>query len=1041
MDSRMPTPEGTPSNEGARTRTRDRSRDPLPPLVTAALEPGERSLAARLERIASHGSKKPRYTVLGDVATGGMGRILRAWDENLAREVAMKVVALPEDPLSSAEESADHEKRLERFIEEARITGQLDHPGIVPVHEVGVDAEQRVFFTMPLVRGADLKRVFELVRKDAEGWTQHRALQVVHKVCQTVAFAHSKGVVHRDLKPENIMVGPFGEAYVMDWGLALLLGSSERGGIVGTPAYMAPEQAAARSDRIGPRSDVYSLGAILYELLSGAMPHELSLAIERTTTFEQVLASPPRAVDTIAPDVPPELVAICHKAMATSPDDRYPSAMAMAEDLEAWLEGRVVQAHETGPLAHWRKWRARNRGLSLALDAIALLIVAVPVVYFAQEHLKFRAVDAQRREALLSSYAANLSAADLSLRAHETGDAVRRLAKCPEDLRGWEWRHLSLRADQSMLVLRGHAEAVRALAVHPRGTRVVTGSDDGTLRIWDSRNATSLATLEGHSGMVMAVAFDPDGMRIASGSRDDTVKLWRTATGTLERTLTAETDVLAVTFAPDGRSFAFGDGDGRITVCPTGSGSEQATLVPPDFAAEEGDGVTALDYDPLGRTLFAAHTSGRIRAWDVARGVTALEERVVDGTIRSLDVAPSGAALAVAFEKSALLLDPATLRRLSSFDGHASTVTSVAFDPHSRALATAGFDNVVRVWRLDSSEPEAEFDGHVGDVNVVAFFPDGRHLVSGAEDETGRIWSLERRPVAVLADSAGWVQALAFSRDGSKLASGGREPMLRLWDPHDAVLLRAVPTTGFVDCVAFGPDGELAFGSGDPVVRVAPADSLEAWRALAPGPAAPGSIAFDPSGARIFVRDVLGDASVRDAASGRELVRVEAGENDFHSFAVHPDGKSFATGSLDGTLRVWDARDGALRATLRVPDHAITALAWSPAGDQLAAAHKPGKILFWSPDTGAAQETVDKHENLITTLAFSPDGERLASGSYDHTVRVWNPRNGEALLTLRGHDEPVTAVRFDPSGATLASASKDGTIRLWRTAAVPENPH
>ena len=332
---RMQPPEG-PSGESQGGKAKDQRLEPLPLLVSAALESGTSTLAARLERIAAHGGDRARYTVLGELAQGGMGKILRAWDEELSREVAMKVVPREAAPGSSEEERADHERRLARFIDEARITGQLDHPGIVPVYELGLDEGGGVFFTMPLVRGQDLKNVFARVHRGDEGWTLQRAVDVMHTVCLTVAFAHQKGVVHRDLKPENIMVGPFGEAYVMDWGLALLLGRAERSGIVGTPAYMAPEQAAGRGAEVGPRSDVYSLGAILYELLAQRMPHELSLEKRQDEhgSFDRVLAAPPRPLDELRANVPPELAAISAKAMAGDPAARYASALEMADDLE-----------------------------------------------------------------------------------------------------------------------------------------------------------------------------------------------------------------------------------------------------------------------------------------------------------------------------------------------------------------------------------------------------------------------------------------------------------------------------------------------------------------------------------------------------------------------------------------------------------------------------------------------------------------------------------------------------------------------------------
>jgi serine/threonine-protein kinase len=304
-----------------------------------------------------------------------------------------------------------------RFIDEARITGQLDHPGIVPVHEIAVDARGAVYFTMPLVRGRDLRAIFALARTGREGWNLTRAVGVILKVCETVAFAHVKGVVHRDLKPANIMVGPFGEAYVMDWGLALVLGRAEGRRVVGTPAYMAPEQAKPDPGRVGPRSDVYSLGAILYELLTGRMPHEASLEARREPgSLDDVLTLPPRATLDAAPEAPRELAAICDTAMQPAPEARYETASARADDLRAWLEGLVVRAYESGALPRLRKWVHRNRGLAAALQAFVGLAILSGVAVITLQNSKLRAIAAE-------SYTANVQAAALSLRMNETAQA------------------------------------------------------------------------------------------------------------------------------------------------------------------------------------------------------------------------------------------------------------------------------------------------------------------------------------------------------------------------------------------------------------------------------------------------------------------------------------------------------------------------------------------------------------------------------------------------------------------------------------------
>ncbi|MCA8976406.1 MAG: protein kinase, partial [Planctomycetes bacterium] len=364
-----------------------------------------------LGRLQAHAPKQSRYRLLGEIARGGMGAIIKIWDEDLRRTLAMKVVLGAQGEQGSGDTPAVPAKVLDRFLEEAQVTAQLDHPGIVPVHELGVDAQGQAFFTMRLVQGRDLEEVFDLVRRGAEDWTQGRATGVILKACEALAYAHNKNVIHRDLKPANIMVGRFGEVYVMDWGLARVLGAEDRadarprpeprapqsivlterhaessagspqltmdGDVVGTPAYMPPEQARGDLAAMGPHSDVYSLGAILYHLLAGHMPFgHADHSGDAMAIWSKLQQGPPPKLETIARGAPQELVAICDKAMAREPGDRYPNMGAMAEDLQAYVEGRVVKAHRTGALVELRKWVSRNRAAAAATAAAAMALVA-----------------------------------------------------------------------------------------------------------------------------------------------------------------------------------------------------------------------------------------------------------------------------------------------------------------------------------------------------------------------------------------------------------------------------------------------------------------------------------------------------------------------------------------------------------------------------------------------------------------------------------------------------------------------------------------
>ena len=358
-------------------------------------------------RMRERPSLSSRYRLEGEIARGGMGAILDVWDEDLRRRLAMKV-ALGGGKGSSGAASELDPRLLSRFLEEAQVTGQLEHPGIVPVHELGIDDNGVVFFTKQLVRGSDLEKVFGLVPEGTDGWSVTRALGVLLKVCEAMAFAHSKGVIHRDLKPANVMVGDFGEVYVMDWGLVRVRGGEDRhdvrvaaeggvdtdvrtdstggasdalytmdGDVLGTPAYMSPEQARGDIEHLDERTDVYAVGAMLYHLLAGVAPYNLPgmPKLGGLETLKALRKGPPPALAQLASDAPAELVAIGEKAMAREPDERYADMLGLAEDLRAYLENRVVQAYQTGAVAEARKWVRRNRPLAASIAAGLLALV------------------------------------------------------------------------------------------------------------------------------------------------------------------------------------------------------------------------------------------------------------------------------------------------------------------------------------------------------------------------------------------------------------------------------------------------------------------------------------------------------------------------------------------------------------------------------------------------------------------------------------------------------------------------------------------
>src|SRR5688572_1455032 len=415
-------------------------------------EPGSRtptSVEDFVKRLSPAVDAGSRYEVKQDVASGGMGTIFRVWDSDLRRNLAMKVmhgkgVGSSHATDGSGGRTVDPE-RLGRFLEEAQITGQLDHPGVVPVHDLGIDSKGRCYFTMRFVRGRELKDVFDLAREGKDGWTRTKVLGVILKVCEAMAYAHSKGVVHRDLKPANVMVGRFGETYVMDWGLARVLGRRDShdlrlkprpedasamslvrtvrrgqmeenpesslvtmdGDVIGTPSYMAPEQARGKLDEVGPRSDVYSLGAILYYMLTGQAPYvKPGERVSPHTVLARVLDGPPTPVEKLDRREPAELVAICTKAMERDPERRYASMLEVADDIQAFLENRVVRAYERGSLAEFKKWVVRNKGMAAGLAGMITLALASAGFFAWSREQEFQALERKEKETSTAKYEA-----------------------------------------------------------------------------------------------------------------------------------------------------------------------------------------------------------------------------------------------------------------------------------------------------------------------------------------------------------------------------------------------------------------------------------------------------------------------------------------------------------------------------------------------------------------------------------------------------------------------------------------------------------
>ncbi|MHC4970919.1 MAG: protein kinase domain-containing protein [Planctomycetota bacterium] len=1043
------------------------------------------------ERLLQLAGRTGRYTLREEVARGGMGVILKVWDEDLRRNLAMKTTIDSIKTMTETGAPSTAVDQVSRFLEEAQITGQLDHPGIVPVHELGIDDEGRMFFTMRLVKGRTLDEVIKLARADQDGWNRPRALNLMVRVCEALAYAHSKGVIHRDIKPANIMVGKFGEVYVMDWGLAKVLGRVDththrldasvsflrtmirtdrrddllhtpdsamvtmEGTVIGTPAYMPPEQAEGRIDALDPRSDVYSVGALLYTLLTGWMPYvnpdePPSLA----GVLNHLMAGPPKPIDEIEGDVPPELVAICEKAMARRPAERYATMIEMADDLRAYVERRVVRAYRTGAVAEFRKWVHRNKATAAACAALLLLTVGGSVAVMLLQQQKVSQVraaqeltdqartraEANERAALASaneasvqaaraerqSYSANVAAAHASLRMHETREAKQLLAACPEKLRGWEWHHLRLATDTSLRTLLAHQDKVTAVAFSPDGTRIASGSEDKSLRIWDSATGEELFALPGLSDSVTALAFSPRGDRVAAASTDMLVRVWDANMVRLLDTLSGQESVVTcLAFSRDGKRIAAGADEGA-RVWDVDSSATLAVL-------EHDEPVHAIAFAPDDARLVTGTDTG-VHVWHGGKLARTID---VEEGVTCVAYGPGGIA-AGSHDALVRVFDPATGATRQVLSGHADPVSSVAFLPGDEGLLSGSLDKTVRVWDLGSGAVRSVLQGHDGAVLAVDGARDGTRIVSGSADGTARLWQTKGGEAALtLHGDEDFLAAVAFDPSGERVAAASAgHGEVRIWDAETGRELLYVPERGGgLSSLAFSADGAwlVTGGEGDATARIVDAGTGELLRTLEGHDASVSAVAISPDRTRVATGSA--DATVRiwDASSGREVRVLEGHTQRVGAVAFSPDGRRLLTASHDGTARLWEVESGQLQRVFEQHEGPVLAAIFDPRGERCVTAGMDTTIRIWNARSGEQVFVLPGHAGAVSALAFDRDGTRLVSGGRDKTVRVWDAATAGALLRLLAHDHWVTSVTFSPDGTRIASCSWDTTAKVWRT--------
>jgi WD40 repeat protein/tRNA A-37 threonylcarbamoyl transferase component Bud32 len=1023
----------------------------------------------------STGANSGRYRILRPHAQGGLGEVFVALDQEVYREVALKEIQ---------PRYADDAESRGRFVQEAEITGGLEHPGIVPVYGLGVHADGRPYYAMRFIQGETLKDAAGKLRDGIGGVTLRGLLTRFVAVCNTIAYAHSRGVLHRDLKPSNVLLGKYGETLVIDWGLAKAAGRelihstaggfeesalaprsgdsslrTQMGSAIGTPPYMSPEQATGRLEKLGPASDIYGLGATLYTILTGRAPvsgHDTAEVLEKVRKGEW---RTPRQVNE---RTPPALDAVCRKAMALRAEDRYATALDLAADIEAWLASEPVRAWREPWTLRARRWLDRHRTLvttAAAAVLMSLLALGLGVVLLAgtnerERHLRAVAeqheqearergdeVQRQRNAIQYNLYVANMNLAQQEwgngnlAHMRELVDACIPQEAGEKDLRGWEWHYLNRLRHGELRVLQGQGGDINGVAYGPDGDRLASVGDDHLVRLWDAATGQQLRAFKGHTDDVLCIRFSRDGSRLASAGRDKTVRVWP-ARGGAPRVLAGHASTVhCLAFSPDGARLASGDALGVVRVWDLADNGAAVVL-----KGHKGS-VYALDYSPDGSRLATAGSDGAVRIWDAGGRGPAEVFPLPGGRIRCLAYSPDGSRLAIGSDDTRVRIwDAAKYAELRVLKGHTARVNSVAFSRDGLRLASCGFDGSVRIWNAVAGVELFLFRGHTGEVNSVDFSPDGTRVVSVGDDETVRIWDPSSAGgLRALKGHTNSITCLAFRPDGKRLASGSHDQTVRLWDPVSGRQTHLLTgNIGPVRGLTFSPDGAR-------LLSVDYLGSQHVWDAaggrLPDGAKVPGerlrTMAYSRDSRLLAAGGEDGPVWLGNADASQPPRLLKGHTNKMDGMAFRPDGAALASCSHDGAVFLWDVVGDAAPRVLQGRDGYLRAVAFSPDGTRLASAGRDGFIRIWDLTRQGEPEVLKGHTGSVHCLAYSPDGSRLASGGRDGTLHLWDPVRGVALCVLKTTSGEVSRVAFSPEGMLLAWAGTDGVVwiddaRPWK---------
>jgi WD40 repeat protein/serine/threonine protein kinase len=953
------------------------------------------------------------YEIKERIGAGGMGEVWRARDKNLDRDVAIKV--LP------PEFSADSD-RVQRFEREARTISKLKHSNIITIHEVASVADELGdlhFIVTELVEGLTLR---ERLNGSRTGWRE--AVQIAAQIADALKAVHIVEVIHRDIKPENVMIQTDGRVKLLDFGIAKLViipaagggdrpaaGAHTRLGVTpGTLRYMSPEQ--ARGEDLDARTDVFSLGLVLYEMIAGRHPSAGKSDEEIIEELKSEEEIPP--VAEAQASIPAALDRIVAKALRKKREERYPSGAEALADLERLKslievkskkeEGKALRAENADQLlTQFVVFHDTDRKTRIPLDALLTI---------------WRFADLKRgkleRELMRKSLAGGLAKAALWVLL--IGVATMALAAWMSVSETWEER-----------VLRdGHAAAVRRAAFSPDGKLLVSVGEDKKVIVWDFARREMLKKFDDHTDWIISVAFSPDGKWFATASYDRTVIVWDTARLEKAATLRGHREgVSAVAFPPDGRFLVSAAKRANPPVDDTilwrvGSwekvGGIPCHVVEPQNLLFSQDGRrlifhNACDHDtwdlttgqpspsefdpswsgnnavfsPDGKRLVSMDSGGEVIFVDRPRRLILNRYPAHQDNGRATAWSPDGRLVATGAE-NVILWDAATIRKIATLE-HSSYVWGLTFSPDSHWLVSTHGDGAVLVWDMVERRLATSFNEHSGQVSAVAFAPDGKRVASASEDRTVIVWdAMTGRKEMTLAGHTTRVTGVAFAPGGDWLASADRDRNVITWDLAERrPRLEFNPAQAETHCLVVSPDGR--------------------WLALSQG--------------------------VYESGTGRQVVGFSDVSNSIYGLAFSVDERWLALVDSGGKLLLWDTGTWQVAYQTNIKPAQLISVSFSPDGEWLVTGEDQGTVRLWSARPLRQVAELGRHTARVKSVAFSPDGKQVVSAGDDKTICLWDADRRKLITRIGTHTSPVLSVAFSPDGKQIVSGERDHSVRLY----------